>query len=188
VAVLEHDGSVRHGRKKRPISELSRNQLPPEIPTLEQLLTTFADHPFALSLDLKDPLSGPAVVATAQACAPTRLKDLWLCHPDPELLAGLRPLDASMRLVNSTRLASMREGPERRAAALREAGIDAVNLHHSDWNGGLMALFHRFDRFCLAWDLQQDYLLTKVIRMGADGIYSDWVDRMMEAVHSQRQH
>jgi glycerophosphoryl diester phosphodiesterase len=188
VAVLEHDGSVRHGRKKRPISELSSNQLPPEIPTLEQLLTTFADHPFALSLDLKDPLSGPAVVATAQACAPTRLKDLWLCHPDPELLAGLRPLDASMRLVNSTRLASMREGPERRAAALREAGIDAVNLHHSDWNGGLMALFHRFDRFCLAWDLQQDYLLTKVIRMGADGIYSDWVDRMMEAVHSQRQH
>jgi glycerophosphoryl diester phosphodiesterase len=187
VAVLEHDGVARQGRKKRPISELNANQLPADIPTLEQLLRVLTDQSFAFSLDLKDPQSGPTVIDTVKTVAPGRLHDLWLCHPSPTLLSALRPLSSSIRLVNSTRLASMKEGPERRASALRDAGIDAVNLHHSEWTGGLMALFHRFDRFCLAWDLQQDYLLTKLIRMGADGIYSDWVDRMMDAVHGQRQ-
>ena len=40
-------------------------------------------------------------------------------------------------------------GPERRAANLAELGIDAINLHHTDWNGGLATLFHRFERVVL---------------------------------------
>ncbi len=42
--------------------------------------------------------------------------------------------------------AASEEGPERRAAVLAEHGIDAINLHHTDWTGGLTTLFHRFDR------------------------------------------
>jgi glycerophosphoryl diester phosphodiesterase len=76
----------------------------------------------------------------------------------------------------------MKEGPERRAATLRVEGIDAVNLHHTDWNGGLVALFHRFERACLAWDLQHEHLLQATLALGMDGVYSDWVDRMHAAL------
>ena len=82
------------------------------------------------------------------------------------------------RLVNSTRLKHMKHGPERRAAELAAAGIDAVNLHHSDWSGGLTTLFHRFNRYCIAWDAQHVRIIRDLIRMGIDGVHSDHVDRL----------
>ena len=87
-----------------------------------------------------------------------------------------------MRLVDSTRLKRIAEGPERRAAKLRTVGIDAVNLHHSDWSGGLIALFHRFERFALGWDLQLPRILGEALDAGIDGVFSDHVDRMMTAI------
>jgi glycerophosphoryl diester phosphodiesterase len=101
------------------------------------------------------------------------------------VVAGLRDLDLTIRLVDSTRLARIKEGPERRAADLREHGVDAINLHHTDWTGGLTTLFHRFERFALAWDLQHERVLRDVIRMGVDGCYSDWVDRMVDALAAE---
>lgn len=182
IAVLDHDGVVRHGRRKRTIGEVVAADVPPHIPTLEALLVAQSDDDFALSLDLKDAGVGAVVLETLQRVAPSRCATTWLCHPDREALAPLRLLSSEVRLIRSTRLAAFKDGPEREAAVLRQLGIDGINLHHSEWTGGLMAVFHRFDRYCLAWDLQQDYLLTKLLRMGADGIFSDWVDRMMEAV------
>jgi glycerophosphoryl diester phosphodiesterase len=182
IAVLDHDGVVKQGRRKRPISELRRDEVPPVIPSLSELLAMHTETGFALSLDLKGHGTGAEVISTVRRVAPSLLPDLWLCHPDRDALVALRPMDASVRLVNSTSLADLKEGPERRAASLRESEIDAINLHHTEWTGGLMALFHRFDRYCLAWDLQHDFALDKLLRMGADGIFSDWVDRMMEAM------
>ena len=54
-----------------------------------------------------------------------------------------------------------------------------------DWNGGLVALFHRFDRTAFAWDLQFEHALSAALRMGCDGIYSDWVDRMVAAYRAE---
>ena len=45
-----------------------------------------------------------------------------------------------------------------------------------------MALFHRFDRYCLAWDLQHEHLLGATLALGIDGVFSDWVDRMRTAL------
>ena len=73
-------------------------------------------------------------------------------------------------------------GPERLAAQLRERSIDAVNLHHSDWSGGLTTLFHRFGRLAFGWDAQFDRVLDGLLRMGIDGVYSDHVDRMTDAL------
>ena len=72
--------------------------------------------------------------------------------------------------------------PERLAAQLSEDGIDAVNLHRSEWTGGLTTLFHRFGRLAFGWDAQHERMLTELLHMGIDGVYSDHVDRMMEAV------
>ena len=88
----------------------------------------------------------------------------------------------AIRLVDSTRLRNIKEGSERRAARHLELGIDAVNLHHSDWSSGLVTLWHRFDRYALAWDAQQPRVLRDLLEMGIDGVFSDHVDRMMEAL------
>jgi glycerophosphoryl diester phosphodiesterase len=76
----------------------------------------------------------------------------------------------------------MKRGPERRAAQLADAGIDVVNLHRSDWTGGLTTLFHRFERLTFGWDCQFDRHLHELLDIGIDGLYSDHVDRMVDAV------
>ena len=176
VPVLDHDGRVR----RRRLRDLRRAELPGHIPTLAELYEACGvDVP--LSLDVKDPAAAPTVIAVArEAGAP--LDRLWLCHPDWEVVAAWRALADDVRLVDSTRIRHMKEGPERRAATLAEAGIDAVNLHATDWTGGLTTLFHRFERYCFGWDAQHDRVLDALLRMGVDAVYSDHVDRMVDAL------
>ncbi len=184
VPVLGHHGVVRIRRRKTAVRDLAAEALPADIPTVAALLPLLAPDTH-LSLDLKAPDAGALVIDTVRRERPELLPRLWLCHPDWRAAAGLRDLDPSVKLVDSTRLARIKEGPERRAATLREHGVDAINLHHTDWTGGLTTLFHRFERYTLAWDLQHDRVLRDVLRMGIDGVYSDWVDRMVEAVSAE---
>ena len=163
-----------------------RSALPGHIPTLEELYAECATS-FELSLDVKDASAAPAVVAVARAAGEEAVGRLWLCHHDWRQVAAWRSLADDVRLVDSTRLRRMREGPERRAANLAEAGIDAVNLHHTDWTGGLTTLFHRFERLAFAWDAQHERILLALLRMGVDAVYSDHVDRMVDALaHAAR--
>jgi glycerophosphoryl diester phosphodiesterase len=185
VPVLDHDGVVRVGRRKRSIRDIARADLPAHVPALTDLFET-CGHDYHLSLDLKDERSGPAVIAVAREAAPALLPRLWLCDPDVARLTALRPLDGGVRLVNSTKIGRMKEGPERRAAILSDAGIDAVNLHHTEWTGGLTTLFHRFRRVAFAWDLQFEHVLRPVLRMGIDGVFSDHVDTMVDAIAAER--
>ena len=69
-------------------------------------------------------------------------------------------------------------------ARLRELGVDAVNLHHSEWTAGSAALYHRFGRYCLGWDAQQPRMIVSLLDMGLDGIFSDHVDRMVDGASS----
>lgn len=179
-AVLDHDGVVRHGLRKRPIRELSRAQLPPHIPTLEELYA--AVGPIELSLDVKDPAAFDRVVEVASGAGSDALARLWLCHHDWRQVASWRQSNDVVHLVDSTFLGYMRHGPERRAAQLADAGIDAVNLHHTEWTGGTVALFHRFDVLCFGWDAQHDRVLDELLDCGLDGVYSDHVDRMVDAL------
>ena len=48
-----------------------------------------------------------------------------------------------------------------------------------------MALFHRFDRVAFGWDMQEPHILQAALRMGLDGVYSDWIDRMVEAYNAE---
>ena len=182
VAVLDHDGVVSGRLRKRLIADVRRVDLPAHIPTLEELYERCGTA-YSLSIDLKAPGSGQAVIDATRSAAPAMLERLWLCAPNWQTLLPLRNQGAN--LVDSTRLAKMKEGPERRAATLANEGIDAVNMHHTDWNGGLVALFHRFERVTFGWDMQFDDVLRPALRMGLDGVYSDWVDRMVEAYRSE---
>ncbi len=180
VAVLDHDGMVRGSLgRRRPILSVARAALPSYVPTLADLYGACGSD-FELSLDVKDPAAIETVLAEARAAgAPGRL---WLCHHDWKVLAMWRPFDADVKLVDSTRIRRIKGGPERRAATLADIGIDAVNLHASDWTGGLTALFHRFERCCFGWDAQLPRVLVELLVMGLDGVYSDHVDRMTAAL------
>ena len=107
----------------------------------------------------------------------------------PSAVRGIAPasrsLDDDVKLVDSTRLQRISEGPERRAAILAGHGIDGVNLHHSDWNGGLVTLFHRFERTAFGWDMQHEHILRPALRMGLDGVFSDHVDVMVDAYKAE---
>ena len=185
VPVLDHDGEVRLGRwRKRPIAVLDRAELPDHIPSLVEMI----DHcgsDYEISLDLKDEESGPVVIDTLRHHFPDMVAKTWLCHHHLPKLVELRPRHDDIKLVDSTRLSRLSNGPERHAATLAEHGIDAVNLRGTDWNGGLTTLYHRFERVAFGWDLQHGYQLETAIRMGLDGVYSDYVDRMRDVATQQ---
>lgn len=178
-AVLDHDGVVGGRFRRRPIREIGAVDLPAHIPRLAELYATCGTD-FELSLDVKDPAAVYEVVAVARGAGAE--ERLWLCHDDWRVVAGWRELSPTVKLVDSTRLRHLREGPERRAANLAEAGIDAVNLHHSDWSGGLVALFHRFGLEALGWDAQFGRTIAGLLDAGIDGVFSDHVDLLMSAI------
>jgi glycerophosphoryl diester phosphodiesterase len=180
-AVLDHDGVVRRGLRRRAISSCRRGELPSHIPTLAELYDEVGTA-LELSLDVKDAAAYERVVEVALAAGEGAIGRLWLCHHDWELLVRWRELDRDVRLVLSTHVKQMPDGPERRAAQLAEVGVDAVNLHHTEWNGGLVSLFHRFDVHCFGWDAQHGRILDGLLDAGMDGVYSDHVDRMVDAL------
>lgn len=182
--VLDHDGVVRSGLRRKPIAELRRSELPDHIPTLAELYETVGTD-LPLSLDVKDSAAADGIVAVAQAAGGGAVERLWLCTPRWEEAAEWKQRWADVKTVDSTRRSRMKEGPERRGATLAAAGVDAVNLHWSDWNGGLTTLFHRFELVVFGWDCQHRRQLDALLRMGIDGVYSDHVDRMVDAIEGR---
>lgn len=180
VLVLDHDGVVKSRLRSIPIAELDSTALPSHIPSLEQLLQHCGTQ-YQLSLDIKDPVVFETIEKTVANIDESMLERMWLCHPSSELLINKRNSILGCKLVDSTRLAKIKEGPERRAANLAAGGIEACNMHHTDWNGGLVVLFHRFNIVSFGWDMQHETVLENGIRMGLDGVFSDWPDRMIEA-------
>jgi len=179
--VLDHDGVVGSRLRRRPIASAPKAELPEHIPTIEELYANCGTG-FELSLDIKDPAAAVGVVAAARAAGDGAAERLWLCHHDWELVATWRRPYDEVHLVDSTFLGHMKHGPERRAAQLAAAGIDAVNLHRSEWSGGLTALFHRFGVLTLGWDCQHERHLDETLDHGVDAVFSDHVDRMVDAL------
>jgi glycerophosphoryl diester phosphodiesterase len=180
-AVLDHDGQVGGRLRRQEVASVLRTDLPAHIPTLEDLYALCGtDVP--VSLDVKDVGAFDRVVAVARAAGGAALENLWLCHHRWQQLVEWRDRCHEVRLVDSTRLDRIREGPERRAATLAAEGVDAVNLHHLDWTGGLTTLFHRFGVLAFGWDAQLPRVLDELIDSGIDAVYSDHVDRMVDAV------
>jgi len=178
VPVLDHDGLMPDGT---PFREVARAALPAHVPALRELYDA-CGRGFELSLDVKDPDAAPAVSAVARERGDPRR--LWLCHWNWRVVASFRELDAKIRLVDSTRVAVMRTAPRERAGRMVALGIDALNLHWSDWSESLAAEFRARDRRLLAWDAQDESALGVALALGVDGVFSDHVARMMRAIRS----
>ncbi len=178
--VLVHDARVRAGLRRLSVATTPMAQLErADVVCLRELYDRCGTD-FELSLDIKDPAAAePTITLARDRGAADRL---WLCSPDRALLGDLRTPAPDVRLVHSTRAAKIDGSMERHAADLAATGIDAMNLHHSEWTGGLVALFHRFERLAFGWDAQETRQLEALLRMGIDAVYSDHVDRMVGAI------
>lgn len=173
--VLDHDGLARR-LPRRAISATPRSELKSHIPTLDELFEQIGTE-LPLSIDVKDEDVFAPLLDVVRRYDAT--DNVWLCHPDIDVLQRWRDLAPDARLVNSTSLDSLPRGPEMRAAELSSARIDAINLRQHQWTGGLTTLFHRFDVLCFGWDAQHERQIARLIDMGIDALYSDYVDRMV---------
>ena len=184
VPVLDHDGVVRQGLRRRPMAEVPRSALPSHVPALTDLYDAVGTS-LPLSIDVKDPAATRVIVGVAREAGGEAVGNLYLCSESWEEAASWRSLSDDIKLVDSARLKRMRDGAERRGAQLADAGVDVINLPINDWSGGLVALFHRFGLRAFGWDAQFRRQLDALLQMGVDGIYSDHVERMMDAIEGR---
>jgi glycerophosphoryl diester phosphodiesterase len=177
--VLDHDGVWGRPWSRRPISAVPRAALPSHIPSLAELYDTFGTD-FELSLDVKDPAALQPIITVANQVAATGR--LWLCHGDPGLLAGWRPIVHEARLVESTSLDRIGDDFEAELRAWRQAGLDAVNLHRRQWTAERVDAVHGAGLWALAWDAQRRAHITTLLNWGVDAVFSDHVDVLMAAI------
>lgn len=179
VAVLDHDGYA-DDAERVPIASVVVAELPAHIPRLSELYDLSGARDVDVSLDVKDPSAVEAVVADARTA---RAADrLWLCHHRWRLLSTWRTTAPEVRLVDSTYVGFMAGGPSVRLGRLRDAGVDAVNLHHSEWTDDLRGLVAAHGLAALSWDAQDGAALARAVALGVDGVFSDHVDLMVAAV------
>jgi glycerophosphoryl diester phosphodiesterase len=182
--VLVHDErfwrGLRHVDVRRSTAEeLARIEIPRLVDLFDECGTDFE-----LSLDLKDPASAAATVEVLRGHGvPGRS---WLCVNGMTMLTDLREQHPDIRVVHSRRRDKIGSDLERHAARLAELGVDAMNMHHTDWNAGLVALFHRFGLQVFAWDVQHVRNLRAMLDYRVDAVYSDRVDRMVATVAEWR--
>ncbi len=179
VAVLDHDGVVGRRPRRRPITEVHSSELPAHIPTLRTLYELIGST-VDFSIDVKDPAAAAEVIACARDVgAESRL---WLCHPSRDILCAWRSLSPEVHLVESIQASKFEGSPELHIARSAEMGVDVLNLHHSEWTGGLIAMVHRFELLAFGWDAQFERVLDGLLDAGIDGVYSDHVDVMMNSL------
>lgn len=181
--VLTHDAGIRgplFGLWKLQVHDTRAERLARHgVPRLIDLYTELGAD-YDLSIDVKDPAAARPLVALARAHgAPTRT---WLCSPDLDALRDLRSDAGDVRLVHSTVRRRLPDSLERHAADLADAHVDTMNLHHTEWTKGVVALFHRFGILAFAWDVQEVRHLRAMLSYGIDGLYSDHVERMVAVV------
>ena len=177
--VLHHDGVTGPLWRRQALSDQRRADLPSYIPTLGALYARCGTG-YQLSLDVKDPASVDGILAISGACGATGR--LWLCHHDITLLARWRAASDAVRLVQSTRRRRIVVGMEAHAEALRGAGVDVLNLPYDEWTSDTVAAVHGRNLWAFGWGVQRAGDIRALLDLGVDGVYSDYVTRMMTEV------
>jgi glycerophosphoryl diester phosphodiesterase len=175
VVVLDHDG--RGGpRRKAPISGLSRRELPAHIPTLDELYESCGTD-FDLAIDVKSAAVAVAVAAVAERHGVA--DRLWVVAPAPEQMADI---GGAHRVV--TLRGSVIRSPRRLSALIRahNEGIEAVNARSMWWSRRLVEEVHVHGILAFGYDAQRQSALERAVAIGLDGVFSDHVDLMVNAL------
>jgi glycerophosphoryl diester phosphodiesterase len=180
VAVLIHPGIL--ARLRRPVSSLRRDQLPAQVPTLEEVYRECGPD-LDVALDMAAPAAVEQVVATARAHGdPSRL---WLTYWRVDALARWRRRYSDVRLVFPS-LVLRTASVQRRCAVLRDAGVDALNLHHRNCTPQRAALVHESGLLLFGWGARSGAAAARTLRNGADGVFCDDTTAMVAVVAAER--
>jgi glycerophosphoryl diester phosphodiesterase len=174
-----HDATVGRGLRRRKVTSSSAADLAAlGVPRFGDVYRELGIE-FECSVDVKQESAAFPLLDVARQWG--ALPRLWACSPDVELLGRLRA-EPAVKLVHSERSRAISVPMERHAADLAEVGVDAMNMHHTEWTAGLVSLFHRFDIKAFAWDVQEVRHLRATLKMGVDAVYCDRPDRMVAVV------
>ena len=177
--VCAHDPVVTRGLRRRKLASTSAEELAGlGIPRMADVYRELGSD-YECSVDVKSADAATGLLEVARSAG--ALERLWVCSPDVALLGALRD-EKRVHLVHSDRRNSISAPLERHAFDLASAGLDAMNMHHSEWTAGLVSLFHRFEIKAFAWDAQEVRHLRAVLAMGIDAVYCDRPDRMVATV------
>lgn len=177
--VCTHDAVAGKGRRRRKVASSTAAELAEiGVPRMADVYSELGTA-FECSVDVKTADAAGALLDVARRYG--TLERLWVCSPDLELLRRLRA-EPAVKLVHSDRRRSIDVPMERHAYNIGGIGLDAMNMHHSEWSAGLVSLFHRFDVRAFAWDTQEVRHIRAVLKMDIDAIYCDRPDRMVATV------
>jgi hypothetical protein len=172
--VVARAGTV--GLRRRRLSSVATAALPDGTLRLVELLDLAGDLAVSLAIGDRPTFDLVVEVLRDRPVGP----EVWCRHEQVEELAEWRRAAPDVRLLNSVRLTQLRGGPERRAADLRDAGIEGVVAPAIEWASGHVALFHRFGRVAWADDAIYEPAMGEMLVIGIDAVASPHVDRLVE--------
>jgi glycerophosphoryl diester phosphodiesterase len=176
VAVLVHPGLV--ARLRRPVSRLRRAQLPPEVPTVEEMYAACGPG-INVALDMAAPAAVAQVVAAARELGdPSRL---WLTYWRVDTLASWRRAYPDVRLVFPTLLLRSRHAHDR-IAVLGAAGVDALNMYHRSCTAARAQTVRQGGLLAFAWGARSGRTAERALRNGAAGVFCDDLEAMVGAI------
>ena len=178
VPVLVHPGLRRIlGRRT---SQARRAELPVHVPSLEEVYRECGA--IDVALDMAAPDAVDEVVAIARRHGdPARL---WLTYWRVPVLAEWRRRYPDVRLVFPTLL--LRSGSAAdRLAALRHAGVDALNIHRRWCSAARVDLVHEAGLLMFAWGARRGAAAARVLRTGADGVFCDDTPGLVAALRHE---
>jgi len=173
VVVLDHDGVLRVARRRhRPMAEVRRAELPPHVPSLDELYAACGTA-YDLAIDIRLPEVASAVVAVArQHDAADRL---WLVGGTTELLGGWREHAGRARTALTIKPTARNRTV---LSAVTGSGGAAVNMRWMWWTRGFVTAVHDAGLLAFGYDAQSHFALRRCARLGLDGVFSDHIDRM----------
>jgi glycerophosphoryl diester phosphodiesterase len=176
--VLHHDATLGRWPGRR-IAEMRRAELPPRVPTLDELYRVCGTD-LEVAVDILAPGAAPAVVRVAIVAGASAPAHLWLCGTDIDQVAGWRDLHPDVHLVHSDRDWNRhRRDPRGWCRRLAAGGVEALNLHRRHCRVDVVEACHMHAVKLLAWDVQRTAAMRRLIGMGVDGLMSDHVDRLV---------
>ncbi len=165
VPVAAASPKLRRGLRRDAISGTTAAALGDRVVALSTLL----ELDVHLSVGVAD---ADVLAVVLEQLSEVDLGRVWFRCTDRALIEACRTRWPQILLVHDTRLATMAQGPERHAAELGAAGINAVRMPYPDWTGGIATLFHRFEVLAFGFDGVYDRMVADMRRMGLDAIAS----------------
>ncbi|MGH7723717.1 MAG: glycerophosphodiester phosphodiesterase [Candidatus Dormibacteria bacterium] len=180
AVVLVHPGLL--SRLRRPVSALRRDQLPEHVPSLEEVYRECGPD-LHIALDMGAPAAVDRVVAIARAHGDA--SRLWLTYWRVDTLSAWRRAYPDVRLVYPTLLLRAPRAA-RRCAALRVAGVDALNLFHRSCTPARVAAAHHAGLLLFGWGARSGAAAERALRNGVDGVFCDDTAAMVAVLAAER--